>query len=121
MAADGTGVAHCPSSNMRLASGIAPVRRYRAAGVRLGLGVDGSASNDGNHMIGEARQAMLLSRLAASPALRGPYGCSSQDTTRKSTRRWTPRNPCEASRRFWCSWQLDCAGRGEAPSHPVLL
>ncbi len=84
-ATTGTGVAHCPCSNMRLASGVAPIRAMRDAGVSVGIGVDGSASNDSGHLLGEVRQAMLLQRVAHGP-LHGPSAMGAREAFELATR-----------------------------------
>jgi cytosine/adenosine deaminase-related metal-dependent hydrolase len=80
-AATGTGVAHCPTSNLRLGAGVAPVRQLLDAGVRVGLGVDGSASNERSHLFGEVKQALLVARGRG-----GPQALTAREAIRLGTR-----------------------------------
>ena len=80
-AESGTGVAHCPTSNLRLGAGVAPVRAMADAGVRVGLGVDGSASNERSHLFNEVKQALLVARGRG-----GPQALTARDAIRLGTR-----------------------------------
>ena len=80
-AATGTGVAHCPTSNLRLGAGVAPVHDLVAAGVRVGLGVDGSASNERSDLFLEVKQALLVARGRG-----GPSAMTARDALRLGTR-----------------------------------
>ena len=80
----GTGVSHCPGSNMRLASGTAPIRAMRDAGVPVSIAVDGSASNDSGHMLGELRLALLLQRVAHGP-VNGPAAMTAREALEIAT------------------------------------
>jgi 8-oxoguanine deaminase len=102
-ARQGAGIAHCPSSNMRLASGIAPVKSYLDAGVTVGLGVDGSASSDSSNLLAEVRQAMLLARLKMG--LRPPEGPETQ---------LSPSDPLRANEWMTAREALEIGTRGGA-------
>ncbi len=83
-AATGTGVAHCPTSNLRLGAGVAPVQAMTAAGVRVGLGVDGSASNERSHLFDEVKQALLVARGRGGPqAMTARAGDPARDARRR--------------------------------------
>jgi cytosine/adenosine deaminase-related metal-dependent hydrolase len=81
LAGTGTGVAHCPTSNLRLGAGIAPVRKLLDAGVRVGLGVDGSASNERSDLFLEVKQALLVAR-----GVGGPQALTAREAFRLATR-----------------------------------